>query len=187
VRATMSELPEARRRRFVEAYGLPDYDAGVLTQSKGLADYFEEVAAVAGSPKAASNWVMGDVLRVLNASGGDSGVMPVTAAALGGLLTLIARGVISGAIAKDVFQRMCESGRSADSIVESEGLAQIGDEAAILDAVRGVLSAHPDVVSQYRGGRQQVLGFLVGQVMKGTGGKANPALVNQLLRRELAS
>ncbi len=185
VRRTMPELPEARRRRFVASYAIPEYDAGVLTQSSALADYFEKTAAAAGNPKGASNWIMGELSRVLNERGADVASSPVTPEALAGLIRLIDKGTISSAIAKDVFARMVDSGRTADDIVNAEGLAQIGDESAIVDAIRGVLARHADTVAQYRGGKQQTFGFLVGQVMKATGGKANPKLANQLLKREL--
>jgi aspartyl-tRNA(Asn)/glutamyl-tRNA(Gln) amidotransferase subunit B len=185
VRATMPELPEARRQRFVAVYGLPGYDAGVLTQSAALADYFEQVAAAAKNPKAASNWVMGELLRTLNERGIAIGDVPLAAADLAGLIALIDRGTISNAIAKDVFARMFESGRSADEIVRAEGLAQIGDESAVLAIVRDVIGRHADAVTQYRAGKQQTFGFLVGQVMKGSKGKANPKMANELLRREL--
>ena len=185
VRQTMPELPDARRRRFVASYSIPEYDAGVLTQSAPLADYFESVANAAGNAKAASNWIMGEVSRVLNERRIGIGAFPLRPDALAGLIRLIDKGTISGAIGKDIFARMIESGRDATEIVEAEGLAQIGDESAIASAIRDVLAKHPDTVAQYRGGKQQTFGFLVGQVMKATGGKANPKLANQLLKREL--
>jgi aspartyl-tRNA(Asn)/glutamyl-tRNA(Gln) amidotransferase subunit B len=185
VRATMTELPDARRRRFVAEYALPEYDAGVLTQSAALADYFERVAAAAGNPKAASNWVMGELLRTMNERTTPIGEVPLTPAALGELITLVDRGTISSSIAKDVFTRMYDSGRAAGEIVASEGLAQIGDEAALMPIVRDVLGRNAEAVAQYRAGRTATFGFLVGQVMKGSGGKGNPKLVNQLLKREL--
>ena len=187
VRVTMTELPEARRRRFVAAYGLPEYDAGVLTQSAALADYFEQVAAAAGNPKAASNWVMGDLLRTLNDRGEAVDDVPLTPRALAGLIVLIDKGAISNSIAKDVFAKMYDSGRAAEDIVATEGLAQIGDESALLSIVRDVMGRHADAVAQYRAGKTATFGFLVGQVMKGSGGKGNPKLVNQLLTRELDS
>jgi aspartyl-tRNA(Asn)/glutamyl-tRNA(Gln) amidotransferase subunit B len=183
--ASMPELPAARRRRFVEQYAIPEYDAGVLTQSAGLADYFEAVAAAAGNAKAASNWVMGELLRTMNERGQDVGGQPLSAQRLAGLIRLIDRGTISSSIAKDVFARMYDSGRSADEIVETEGLAQIGDESALMDIVRGVIAANADAVAQYRAGKTQTFGYLVGQVMKGSRGKANPKLANDLLRQEL--
>jgi aspartyl-tRNA(Asn)/glutamyl-tRNA(Gln) amidotransferase subunit B len=185
VRRTMPELPEARKRRFAASYALPEYDAGVLTQSVALADYFERAAAAAGNAKAASNWVMGEVSRAINERRIGIAEFPVAADALGGLIRLVDKGTISGAIAKDVFARMIDSGRQAGEIVAAEGLAQIGDEAAIVSAIRNVLAEHASTVAQYRGGKQQTFGFLVGQVMKATSGKANPKLANQLLKREL--
>jgi aspartyl-tRNA(Asn)/glutamyl-tRNA(Gln) amidotransferase subunit B len=187
VRSTMPELPEARRKRFVAAYAIPEYDAGVLTQSAAMADYFEKTAAAAKNPKAASNWIMGELSRVLNERGLDIAQASIAPEALASLIGLIDRGVISNAIAKDVFAKMLDSGRSADDIVQREGLAQVGDESAIVAAIRDVLAKHADTVAQYRGGKQQTFGFLVGQVMKATGGKANPKLANQLLKRELES
>ena len=185
VRATMPELPDARRRRFVAAYGLPEYDAGVLTQSAELADYYEQVASTAGNPKAASNWVMGELLRTLNERGQSIESAPLKPQALAGLIVLVDRGAISSSIAKEVFATMYDSGRAAEEIVASEGLAQIGDESALESMVRDVLTTHADAVAQYRGGKTATFGFLVGQVMKGSGGKANPKLANQILRREL--
>lgn len=185
VRETMPELPEARRQRFVASYAIPEYDAGVLTQSAALADYFEKTAAAAGNAKGASNWIMGEVSRVMNERGIGVEEFPVSAEALAGLIRLIDNGTISGAIAKDVFAKMIESGGSASDIVKAEGLAQIGDETAIVAAIREVLTTHASTVAQYRGGKQQTFGFLVGQVMKAMDGKANPKLANQLLKREL--
>jgi aspartyl-tRNA(Asn)/glutamyl-tRNA(Gln) amidotransferase subunit B len=185
VRATMPELPEARRRRFVAAYGIPDYDAGVLTQSAALADYFEQVAGASANPKAASNWIMGELLRTLNDRGLAMSDVPLPPAALAGLIALVDAGTISHAIGKDVFAKMFDSGRSAQEIVNAEGLAQIGDESAVLTIVRDVIAGNPDAVAQYRAGRHQTFGFLVGQVMKGSKGKANPKMANELLRREL--
>ena len=173
LRAHLPELPEARRARFVTSYGIPDYDAGVLTQS-GLADYFEQVAGAAGNPKAASNWVMGELLRTLNDRGTAVADVPLKPAALAGLIALVDKGTISNAIAKDVFPKMYDSGRSADEIVAAEGLAQNSDESAVLEIVRQVIAANADTVAQYRAGSQKTFGFLVGQVMKGSGGKANP-------------
>jgi aspartyl-tRNA(Asn)/glutamyl-tRNA(Gln) amidotransferase subunit B len=185
VRATMPELPEARRRRFVAAYGLPEYDAGVLTQSSELADYFERVAAGSGNPKAASNWVMGELLRTMNERTMTIAEVPLTPEALASLIALVGKGTISNAIAKDVFGKMFDSGRTADEIVAADGLAQIGDEGALLAIVHDVISRNADAVEQYRAGKNQTFGFLVGQVMKGSGGKANPKLANSLLKREL--
>jgi aspartyl-tRNA(Asn)/glutamyl-tRNA(Gln) amidotransferase subunit B len=185
VRATMPELPEARRRRFVAQYAIPEYDAGVLTQSASLADYFEAAAAAAGNPKGISNWMMGELLRTMNERGQTVTDITLTPAALAGLVGLIDRGTISSTIAKDVFAKMYGSGRSAEDIVAADGLAQIGDEDAVVRIVRDVLARNADAVAQYRAGKTQTFGFLVGQVMKASGGKANPKLANQLLKREL--
>jgi aspartyl-tRNA(Asn)/glutamyl-tRNA(Gln) amidotransferase subunit B len=185
VRATMPELPEARCRRFVNEFQIPEYDAGVLTQAVALADYFEAVARGAGNPKAASNWVMGEVLRTINERGQTVADVPVSPAALAGLITLIDRGTISSSIAKGVFATMYDTGRSAEDIVEADGLAQIGDEGTLRAIVADVLAAQPDAVAQYRAGKRQTFGFLVGQVMKGSGGKANPTLASKLLKQAL--
>jgi len=185
VRETMPELPEARRQRFIAAYGLPPYDAGVLTSSAGLGDYFEKVAAGSTNPKAASNWVMGELLRTMKERGVSIDQVPLTPAALAGLITLVEKGTISSSIAKDVFAKMYDTGRSADDIVAAEGLAQNNDEGALLAIVRDVIARHADAAAQFRAGKSQTFGFLVGQVMKGSGGKANPKLANELLKREL--
>jgi aspartyl-tRNA(Asn)/glutamyl-tRNA(Gln) amidotransferase subunit B len=185
VKRTLPELPDARRRRFVEQYALPDYDAGVLTQSQALATYFEQTAAAAGNAKSASNWIMGELTRKLNELGADIEAVALTPEALAGLIRLVDAGTISGPTAKEVFEKMYGSGRSAAAIVEAEGLARIDDEASVEAAVQKVLAAHTDAVKQYRAGKKQTYGFLVGQVIKSMGGKANPALVNSLVRREL--
>jgi len=185
VRSTMPEMPDARRRRFVAEYGIPDYDAGVLTQSSGLADYYERTVASADNPKAASNWVMGEVLRTINDRGLTIAQVPLTPDRLAGLIKLVDGGVISSSTGKDVFARMFDSAKTADEIVKSEGLAQIGDASALLALVRDVMTANADAVGQYRAGKQATFGFLVGQVMKASRGKANPTLANDVLKREL--
>ena len=186
VRETMPELPEARRQRFVAAYGLPEYDAGVLTQSSALANYFEQAASASGSPKAVSNWVMGELLRTLKERGVAIEEVPLAPGALAGLIALVEKGTISSTIAKDVFAKMYDSGRSADDIVRADGLAQNSDEGALLAIVRDVIGKNSDAAAQYRAGKSQTFGYLVGQVMKASGGKANPRLANELLKRELA-
>jgi aspartyl-tRNA(Asn)/glutamyl-tRNA(Gln) amidotransferase subunit B len=185
LKRTLPELPDARRRRFVAQYGLPDYDASLLTQSHALAAYFEATAAAAGNAKAASNWIMGELTRKMNETGVRIEQVPLTPEALAGLIRLVDSGTISGPTAKEVFEKMYASGRSAQAIVEADGLARIDDEAAVQGAVAKVLAAHADAVTQYRAGKKQTYGFLVGQVIKSMGGKANPALVNALVRREL--
>jgi aspartyl-tRNA(Asn)/glutamyl-tRNA(Gln) amidotransferase subunit B len=187
VRKTLPELPDARRRRFVTEYHLPEYDATLLTQSPALADYFETTAAAAGNPKSASNWIMGELTRKMNELAIGIDRVAVTPAALAGLIRLVDSGTITGPIAKEVFERMYASGRSADEIVQAEGLASIDDASAIEAAVRDVLASNATAVAQYRAGKQQTFGFLVGQVMKATRGKANPARVNTLLKQMLDS
>ena len=187
VRGSMPELPEARRRRFVAAYGIPEYDAGVLTQSAELAGYFEEVAKRAGNPKSASNWIMGELLRTLKERGLSIAEVTLTPSALAGLIGLVDKGVISSSIGKNVFAKMFDSGRSADEIVQAESLAQIANESELLAIVRDVIGRNSEAVMQYRAGKNQTFGFLVGQVMKGSKGKANPKIANDLLKRELDS
>src|SRR5687767_4815355 len=185
IRKTLPELPDARRRRFVEQYALPPYDASVLTSSRELGDYFEATAAASGNAKASSNWIMGALSAKMNERGVSVADVPVPPDALAGLIRLIDAGTIGGPVTRDVFEKMYTTGRPAAEIVEREGLARIDDQSAIVAAVQGVLDAHPGPAAQYRAGKQQTFGFLVGQVMKATKGKANPALVNDLLKRLL--
>ncbi len=185
VAAAMPELPDARRDRFVADYRLPEYDAAVLTESRGLADYFEQVATASGNAKAASNWVMGEVLRVLKARETTIGEVGVSAAALGGLIRLIDAGTISTTVAKSVFEQMYGTGKEAAAIVEAEGLAQVSDEGALLAIVQQVMTAQADAVTQYRLGKKATFGFLVGEAMKASGGTADPRRLSQLLRTSL--
>ncbi len=185
IRATLPELPEARRGRFVTQYAIPDYDARILTQSAELAAYFEATAALCGNPKAASNWIMGELTRTMNEQGITIAEVPLEPKQLAGLIQLVDSGRISGPIAKEVFEKMLGSGASAAEIVDREGLARIDDETAVASVVRRVIEANPGPVAQYRAGKQQTFGFLVGQVMKAMKGKANPAIVNDLVRRML--
>jgi aspartyl-tRNA(Asn)/glutamyl-tRNA(Gln) amidotransferase subunit B len=143
------------------------------------------VARAANNPKAASNWVMGELLRTMKDRGIEIAAVPLTPAALAGLIALIDKGTISSSIGKDVFGKMFDSGRTADEIVAADGLAQIGDEGALLAIVKDVIARNGDAAAQYRAGKTQTFGFLVGQVMKGSGGKAHPKLANELLKREL--
>ena len=185
IREAMPELPDARRRRVMAAYALPAYDAAQLVHARALADFFEETVRAGAAPKAASNWMMGELARALNESGRSIDLSPVTPAQLAGLLALVAKGTISGATAKSVFEQMFSSGRDAIEIVEAEGLTQIDDESQLVGLVAAVLGRHEDAVAQYRAGKTTALGFLVGQVMKATAGKANPKRVNELLKRAL--
>ena len=187
IQSAMPELPEARRQRFVAEYALPDYDAVQLTQTRAVSDYFEHAVHAGGAPKAVSNWMMGELARALKDAGNDIATSPVAPAQLAELLALIDTRVISGAIAKGVFEKMFASGRSPRDIVTAEGLTQIDDESQIADLIRRVLSANDDAVKQYRAGKTTTFGFLVGQVMKAAGGKANPRRVNELLKRSLES
>jgi aspartyl-tRNA(Asn)/glutamyl-tRNA(Gln) amidotransferase subunit B len=181
----MPELPVRKRARFMETYGLSAYDADVLTASRAIAEYYERVAATAGEPKAAANWVMGDLMGALNAEGKEIADSPVTPERLGELVALILKGGISGKIAKEVFVKMFSSGEAAPAIVEREGLRQISDTGALEQIVDQVLQQNPKQVEQYKSGKATVLGFLVGQVMKASRGQANPGVVNELLRKKL--
>ncbi len=183
--ASLPELPAARRARFVAEYGIPEYDAGELTRTRQTAEYFEAAARASGNPKAASNWIMGELSRWLNERGLDLSQAPLSPDALAGLIAVIDDGTINSSTAKTVFESMMSSGRGAREIVQAEGLAQISDASAVLDVVRRVIEEQPDAVAQLRTGRKNTFGFLVGQVMKATGGKASPPLVNKLLRQEL--
>jgi len=185
IRAQMPELPAARRQRFVGSYGLPEYDAGQLTQTRGLSDFFESAVREGAAPKTVSNWMMGELARLLKESSRDITDSPVSPAQLAGLVALIDKGTISGAIAKGVFEKMMASGRSADAIVAAEGLTQIDDESQIVDMIAGVIAKNADAVAGYRAGKTATFGFLVGQVMKAAAGKANPKRVNDLLKRAL--
>jgi len=185
LRAELPELPDVRKRRLVTQYALPEYDAGILTQSAALAGYFEKTAAASGNAKASSNWIMGELARKMNATGDDITAVPIAPAQLGELITLIDKGAINGPTAKEVFEKMYASKRSAAEIVEKEGLAQVSDDNTIVEMIRGVLAANADAVTSYKAGKAASFGFLVGQVMKAAAGKANPKLVNALLKREL--
>jgi aspartyl-tRNA(Asn)/glutamyl-tRNA(Gln) amidotransferase subunit B len=185
IRATLPELPLPRRQRYVEALGLSAYDAGVLTAEKPIADYFEAMLAAGTEPKTAANWVSGDFLGRLNREGLAIEAAPVGPQALAALLALVADQTISGKIAKDVFDKMWTSGRGAREIVEAEGLTQVTDSAAIEAACRAAIEKNPKQVTDYRAGKEHLLGFFVGQVMKATQGKANPVLVNQILKQLL--
>ncbi len=185
VRASLPELPAARKERFMAEYGLPAYDAGVLGSNRALGDYFEQVAGAAGDAKLAANWVMGDFSAYLNAAGIEVEAAAVRPAALSDLLILLREGTLSSKMAKDVFQDMIETGKPASVVVRERGLGQISDTLALEELVRKLVEANPGPAKEFRGGREKVLGFFVGQVMKETKGQANPQLVNELLRRHL--
>jgi len=186
IRESLPELPDAKRERFVAEYGIPEYDAGVLTESRAMGDYYEEVARLSGSPKLASNWVMGDVMRELKNDNAEIEDCPLPPERLAGMLKLIEDGTISGKIAKTVFEEIYRSGKDAATVVKEKGLVQITDEATIVKAIEEVMAKNEDKVAEYRSGKDKLLGFFVGQVMKATGGKANPAKLNELLKKMLA-
>ncbi|CAL1241343.1 Asp-tRNA(Asn)/Glu-tRNA(Gln) amidotransferase subunit GatB [Candidatus Methylocalor cossyra] len=186
VRSTLPELPDQKRDRFKAQYGLNDYDAGVLTATRELADYYEAVVQAAGSdPKLCANWVMGELAGALNKAGLEIEQSPVEPERLAGLLRRIADGTLSGKLAKQVFETLWETGASADAIIESQGLRQITDSDAIERIIDAILAANPEQLAQYRAGKDKLFGFFVGQAMKATQGKANPAQLNALLKRKL--
>jgi aspartyl-tRNA(Asn)/glutamyl-tRNA(Gln) amidotransferase subunit B len=186
VRAGLPELPWQKRERFMDDYGLSEYDAGVLSASRAAADYFERVAAGLADRKLAANWVMGELAGALNKAGLDIADSPIAAADLLGLLRRIEDATISGKIAKEVFEAMWAGEGDADAVIEARGLRQITDAGSLEVVLREVIASNPQQLEQYRAGKEKVFGFFVGQVMKATGGKANPALVNELLKKLLA-
>ena len=185
VRATLPELPEALRRRFVESYGLKEDDAATLTSSRELADYYEAVAAACDEPRLAANWVMVELGGALNRAGLDLAASPVDAAALGGLIRRIVDQTISGKIAKQVFEAMWRGEGDADAIIEAQGLQQVSDSGALEKLVDELIAANPQQAAQYRAGKTKLLGFFVGQAMQATKGQANPQQLNELLRARL--
>ena len=185
VRAGMPELPEARKRRFMTEYGLPERDAAPLADDQDLASFFEETAAAAENARAAANWLMGPLAHRMKTPGVGLARVKVTPVALGALIRLVDAGTISNSVARDVFERMADTGRSPEAIVEAEGLSQIGDAGELEVVVRRTLADHPAAVSKYRAGKTGTLGFLVGQVMRATRGQANPRVVNELLKAAL--
>ena len=185
VRAGLPELPRQRRQRFIDQYGLPEYDADVLTVTKQVADYFESAVKLHNQPKAVSNWIMGDVMRNL-ADSRDIASFAVTPVHLAGMISLIDKGTISGKIAKKVFEQMAQTGKMPEVVVQEQGLVQVSDSGELESAVQAVLDAHPQMVEDFRSGKDKVFGFLMGQVMKSTKGKGNPQLLNDILRKKLA-
>ena len=185
-RRMLPELPETMKRRFVEQYGIPEYDAAELTSTRALAEYFEAAVKAFQEPKAVSNWMMGDYTKALNSSGIEISESKVKPEDLGALLKMVSDGTISGKIAKSVFDEMFESGASPAKIVEKSGMTQISGDDEIVPVVDRVLSENPDVVRKITGGDAKAMGFLVGQVMKYTQGRANPGAVNKILRERLA-
>jgi aspartyl-tRNA(Asn)/glutamyl-tRNA(Gln) amidotransferase subunit B len=186
IRKELPELPLVKRERFVKEYQIPVYDAGVLTAERALAEYYEEVVRLCGKPKQASNWVMGDVLRFLNEEKRNIRQCPITAKSLADMIKLIEEGAISGKMAKDVIEEMYKSGKSPQDIIKEKGLVQITDEGELIKTITTIIEANPNQLKDFRGGKEKLFGFFVGQVMKATQGKANPQLVNDLLKKMLA-
>jgi aspartyl-tRNA(Asn)/glutamyl-tRNA(Gln) amidotransferase subunit B len=186
VQKTLPELPLEKRERFVRSYRLSAYDAGVLTASRALADYYEAVVKLSGQPKIAANWVMGDVLRFLNEDKKDIRECPIAPKSLAAMINLIQEGTISGKMAKEVSEEMYRSGASPGTIIKEKGLVQITDEIALAKTIVEILDQNPAQLAQYRAGKDKLFGFFVGQAMKATQGKANPQLINDLLKRMLA-
>jgi aspartyl-tRNA(Asn)/glutamyl-tRNA(Gln) amidotransferase subunit B len=186
IKNSLPELPLEKRERFIRDYQIPLYDAGVLSSSRALADYFEEVAMHSGKPKIASNWVMGDVLRFLNEDKKDIKDCPIFPRSLADMINLIEDGTISGKMAKDIVVEMYRTGKPPQTIIEEKGMVQITDEDALAKTIADILAANPAQLEQYRGGKEKLFGFFVGQVMKATQGKANPQLINELLKKMLA-
>jgi len=185
LREGLPELASTKQQRFITEYGVPEYDAGILTSSKALAMYFDACVKLYPQPKTVSNWVMGELLRELNNSGTEADASPVTPQRLVELLTLVDQGVISLKVARDMFPDVYASGKAPAQIVQEKGLTQVSDEGALATMIDEVLKKNPAQVGQFKEGKQQVLGFLVGQVMKASGGKANPGKVNELLKKQL--
>jgi len=186
IKSTIPELPDARKAKYVSVYNLPDYDAQVITASKQLADFFDECLQFTSDAKSASNWIMGDLLGYLNANSLELPDVKVTGQGLGQMIGLIEKGTISSKIAKTVFKTMIETGKAAQAIVEEQGLVQISDEGAILAVVDQVIASNPQSVADFKAGKDKAIGFLVGQIMKETKGKANPGLVNKLILDRLS-
>ena len=184
-RKHVAELPATRMRRFVSEFALSEYDAGVLTASKAVADYFESCVKLFNQSKTVSNWVMGELTRELNNSGTDASASPISSERLVSLLQLVEQGTISLKVAREIFPEVYSSGKTPEQIVQEKGLLQVSDEGALDTIIEEVLSKNPTQVAQFKEGKQQVLGFLVGQVMKASGGKANPGKVNELLKKRL--
>ncbi|MFC7441857.1 Asp-tRNA(Asn)/Glu-tRNA(Gln) amidotransferase subunit GatB [Laceyella putida] len=185
IRRELPELPDARKARYMSEFQLSDYDASILTATKTVADYYEQVVAAKVDPKLASNWVITDLLGYLNAEGKEITDIVMTPAHLAGMIQLIQKGTISTKIAKQVFKEMLASGKEPHVIVEEKGLVQISDEGQLREEVAKVLAANQDSVEDFKNGKDRALGFLVGQVMKATKGKANPQLVNKLIKEEI--
>ncbi|WP_121664321.1 Asp-tRNA(Asn)/Glu-tRNA(Gln) amidotransferase subunit GatB [Metabacillus litoralis] len=185
IRASIPELPDARRKRYIDDLGLPEYDAQVLTMTKEMSDFFEATLAVGAEAKQASNWVMGEVSAYLNAEGKELNDVALTPEGLAGMIKLIENGTISSKIAKQVFKELIENGGDPEQIVKDKGLVQISDDETLRKFVNEAIDANPQSVDDFKNGKQKAIGFLVGQIMKATKGQANPPMVNKLLMEEI--
>jgi aspartyl-tRNA(Asn)/glutamyl-tRNA(Gln) amidotransferase subunit B len=185
IRQSLPELPEAKKNRYIQEYGIPSYDADLITSSKVLSEFFEEACSKSTNVKAISNWIMGDLLRILKERNMEVEDIPFSPEYLAKMVELIDKGTISGTIAKKVFEKMFDSGKDPEVIVKEEGLEVVTDEGVLLELVRKIIQNNPGSVEDYKGGKKKALGFLVGQAMKETKGKADPQLVNKLLLKEL--
>ena len=186
IRRSIPELPDAKRERFARDYGLPEYDADMLTQSRAMANYFEEATRLSNQPKTVSNWMMGELMRLINADGKEIDDSPIKPDRLAGLIKMIDAGVISIKIAKTVFEEMYKNGKDAETVVQEQGLVQVSDTGAIETIIDDVIKANPGQAADYKAGKDKLFGFFVGQVMKASKGKANPDVVNQLLKKKLS-
>ncbi|MEH6940593.1 Asp-tRNA(Asn)/Glu-tRNA(Gln) amidotransferase subunit GatB [Bacillus sp. JJ722] len=185
VRVEIPELPDSRQKRYTEEWGLPAYDAAVLTVTKETADFFEATVAAGADAKLASNWIMGELSGYMNAEGKELHDLPLTPQALAGMIVLIEKGTISSKIAKTVFKELVENGGDAETIVKEKGLVQISDEGSLLKIITEALDNNPKSIEDYKAGQKKATGFLVGQIMKATKGQANPQVVNKLLMQEI--
>ncbi|MEZ0535653.1 Asp-tRNA(Asn)/Glu-tRNA(Gln) amidotransferase subunit GatB [Caldicellulosiruptoraceae bacterium PP1] len=189
IKKSIPELPEQKKDRYVNEYGLPEYDASLITSSKWLANYFEETIKYTNNIKSASNWLMGEIMRILNEKGiefDDIYTIKIKPNQLAKIIELVDKKTISNTIAKQVFEEVFNTGKDPEEIVKEKGLVQISDKGIIVDAVKKAIAENPNSVSDYKNGKDKALGFLVGQVMKLTKGKANPQLVNEILKEELS-
>ncbi|NTV88916.1 MAG: Asp-tRNA(Asn)/Glu-tRNA(Gln) amidotransferase subunit GatB [Clostridiales bacterium] len=185
IKNTLPELPEARKQRYMADFSLPEYDAAIITGSKHMADFFEDAVKETSNTKAVSNWIMGDLMKLLKEKGLETDEIPFDGVMLARLVNLIDKGTISGTIAKKVFEKVFESGKDPAAIVKEEGLEVVNDEGALTEAIRRILDANPQSVVDFKSGKEKAFGFLVGQAMREMKGKADPQSINRILRTEL--
>jgi aspartyl-tRNA(Asn)/glutamyl-tRNA(Gln) amidotransferase subunit B len=186
LRQRLPEMPDTRRQRYIEKWGLPEYDADLISSSREMSDYFEAVVIDYNQPKVAANWLMGELSRLLNQEHLEFSDLKIEPAALAKMLKLIDSGTISGKIAKTVFEEMFFTGKDAETIVKDKGLVQISDASELENMARRIIEANPQSVADYLAGKEQALKFLIGQMMKESKGRANPGIVNELLKKELS-